>query len=41
MNNEEVTFNVCKSMKQPKEYQFFSYINIVKEAMAVLKRCLA
>lgn len=40
MNNEEVTSRVCKSMKRPKEYQVVSYIDVVEEAVLVLKRCL-
>lgn len=34
MNDEEVTFDICKSIKQPSEYHILSYIDIVEETMA-------
>lgn len=34
VNDEEVTFNICNSMKQPKEYQVVSYIDVIENAVA-------
>ncbi|XP_049348214.1 uncharacterized protein LOC125812788 [Solanum verrucosum] len=34
VNEEEVTFNVCKSMKQPSDIQVVSTIDVIEEAVA-------
>lgn len=32
LNNKEVKFNVCQSMKQPRDMRVFSFIKVVEEA---------
>lgn len=34
MNDEEVTFKVCKSILQPNDLQLFSFINVVDNVVA-------
>lgn len=38
LNNEEVTFNVCRSMNQPKDISIILVINTINEIVKVVEK---